>query len=324
MRILLNSEKMLLELLILASALYVGFNIGANDAANTMGACVGGGALGLRRAVLIAAVFALIGGFFGANVTKTIAQDVLPQGNITQIAAVVCLFVSGGIVALATIGAIPVSTSHAIVLAMVGAGLAMGSDLKLENLFWLAFAWVMLPLGIIALSFAVVNLMKSILSRVQSLVDLEITLKCLLIFSGIYASFALGASHAGLVGGMLEGTALMGRFQATLIGSSAIAIGVLLLSGRVIRTVGEGIIPLSPTSAFAMQLSAAIGLTICATIGIPVSSSQSVVAAAIGVGLAQGGSTINKRQVTKIAATWVLVPIAAMIITYLVILQTGA
>jgi PiT family inorganic phosphate transporter len=312
---------MLVEFLIITSALYVGFNIGANDAANTMGACVGGGALGLRRAVLLAGVFVVLGGVLaGSGVAKTISEEIIPSGDLTPVAAAVCLFASGGVVALATIKGIPVSTSHAIILALVGAGLAMGTRLNADKLFWLAAAWVLLPIGMVVLSFALISTLQSFLSRVGSLVQLEIILKYMLIFSAVYASFALGANHAGLAGGMLEGVVFKGsglsRFYATTIGSLTIAAGVILLSGRVIRTVGEGITALSPTSAFAMQFSTAVGLTVCSVFGLPVSSSQAVVAAAVGVGLAQGGSTINKRQVARIAGYWVLVPLGTMAICY--------
>jgi len=315
--------RMLLEFLILASALYVGFNIGANDAANTMGACVGGGALNLRKAVIFASVFVLLGGLFGGNVTRTIAQGILPPGQLTNTAAIVCLFSAGGIVAIATIIGLPVSTSHAIVLSLVGAGMAMQTRIEWGNLLLLATAWVLLPLAMIALSYAIVKVMSVLLSRVESLVSLEILLKYLLIFSGLYASFALGASHAGLAGGMVEGSAVLGRFSATLLGSAAIAIGVLLLSSRVIRTVGEGITPLSPASAFSMQISASIGLTVCSFLGIPVSSSQSVVAAAVGVGLAQGGSAVNVRQVWRITAAWILVPLGTMVLSFLILALMG-
>ncbi len=312
---------MLVEILILAGALYVGFNIGSNDAANCVGACVGGGALGLRRAMVLSAIFALLGGVLaGSGVTKTIAEDVLLE-DLSPWAAAVCLFASGGIVAIATFRGIPVSTSHAIVLALVGAALAMDARLNIDELFSMAIAWVLLPLAIIALSYLVILLLSRLLARISSLVRLEITLKYLLILGGIYASFALGANHAGLAGGMLEGVDLLDHTYAKLLGSIAIALGVLVLSGRVIRTVGQGITTLAPTSAFAMQFSAAIGLTVCSILGIPISSSQTIVAAAIGVGLAQGGSTINRGQVLKIAAYWVIVPVATMVTAYLIMLQ---
>ncbi len=308
---------MITELMIFAGAGWVGLNIGANDAGYCMGACVGGGALGFRRAMLVAAVFAFVGGLFGGEVTRTISQNVLLPRDLTSTVAATCLLVTGSVVAAATFFGIPVSTSHGIVLGIIGAGLGIGAAIETEGVFTVASAWALLPLVMILLSFLLTVALKSVLSRVGSLAGLEITLKYMLVASGIYASFALGASHAGLAGGLLEGAGIMGRFQATLLGSISIAVGLLLLSGRVIKTVAEGITALSPTSAFAMQLSASIGLNICSILGIPVSSSQSIVAAAVGVGLAQGGTAINTRQVTKIALFWIMIPLGTLVVTYL-------
>ncbi len=307
---------MFLELLIMGSAIYLGFNIGANDTANTMGACVGGGALGLRKAITLAAMFVFIGGILGTEVTETIAVGIMPPADLSQILVMVSLFASGSFVALATIRGLPVSTSHALVMSLVGVGLGMGSELNLSQLLKLASAWVIFPLATIPLAFMVIRLIKPLLSRIESLVELEITLKYLLIFSSIYASFALGASHAGLVGGMLEASGLADRTLATLVGSLSISLGVLLLSKRVIQTVGQGVTALSPVPAFAMQLSMAIGLTICSLLGYPVSSSQGIVSAAVGVGLAQGQSRVNRRKITQIILAWALVPSGALIVTF--------
>jgi len=308
---------MMISYLVIAGATWVGFNIGANDGANCVGACIGGGALGFRKAVLLGAAFAFVGGLFGTKVTATISQDVLLPSDLTPMAAAACLFAAGSVVALATTFGMPVSTSHATVLAMVGVGLGTKAHIEMANLAKIVSSWVILPVAMIGLSFLIITVLKSLLSRVSSLVNLEIILKYMLIASSMYASFALGASHAGLAGGMVEGAEILGRFGATLLGSFCIAAGVLFFGGRVIRTLAEGITPLSPVSAFAMQLSAAVGLNVCSILGLPVSSSQAIVAAAVGVGLAQRGTAVNSRQIAKIVVFWIVIPIGTFLATYL-------
>jgi phosphate/sulfate permease len=65
-----------------------------------------------------------------------------------------------------------------------------------------------------------------------------------------------------------------------------------------------------------MQISAALGLTVCSIFGIPISSSQTIVAAAIGVGLSRGGGGVDRYQVEKIAVYWLVIPLATMAITF--------
>jgi phosphate/sulfate permease len=313
-----------LELLILASALYLGFNIGSNDAANCVGACVGGGALSMRTAVGIAAVFAVLGGVIGGSgVAKTVAQGVVPAEELTMPIAIICLLASGLMVTLATFRGIPVSSSHAIVLSIVGAALAAGGGIRSAELGRLALAWILLPIAMIPLSYATFWILDHALSRVTSLIRLELTLKYMLILSGVYASFALGANHAGLAGGLLEGVGLVGRFGGMLLGSLAIGAGVVFLSRRVIGTVGLEITALGPTSAFAMQFSAAVGLTVCSILGIPISSSQTIVFAAVGVGLVHGVGGVDLGRVGRIALYWVAVPLVSTTVAFVIVSILG-
>lgn len=120
--------------------------------------------------------------------------------------------------------------------------------------------------------------------------------------------------------------------QLFFIGGIAISIGVFTYSRRVIMTVGEGIVKLYPVAAFVAVGAHSIVLFLFTSQGIesflishnlpplplvPVSSSQAIVGAVIGIGLLKGGRTVRWRLVGSIASGWVATPIIAAIISFI-------
>jgi len=119
--------------LIIAGA-YVGWNIGANDAGNCIGTTVGSGLLSYRRAILLVAGFAILGGLLqGGNVMHTIGKGIVTS-DLPPLAILVALISGGLFVTLATVFKLPVSTSEAIVGGMLGIGLAAGADINFVTL----------------------------------------------------------------------------------------------------------------------------------------------------------------------------------------------
>ncbi len=137
------------------AGLYMAWNIGANDVANAMGTSVGSGALTLRGAIIVAAVFEFSGAMLvGGTVTKTIRKgivDVAAFGGDPMVIAVgmtCCLLAAALWLNIATYSGWPVSTTHSIVGAVVGFGLIAGG---LDAVNWTVMAkivasWVVSPL----------------------------------------------------------------------------------------------------------------------------------------------------------------------------------
>lgn len=139
---------------------YMALNIGANDVANNMGPAVGANALTMGGAIAIAAVFESAGAFIaGGDVVSTIATGIIAPDSIGDptvfVWAMLAALVSSALwVNLATWIGAPVSTTHAVVGGVVGAGVAaagMGS-VNWEGLLTIAASWVVSPLlgGLIA------------------------------------------------------------------------------------------------------------------------------------------------------------------------------
>jgi PiT family inorganic phosphate transporter len=161
MEIIQESGTIFLVLAIIFGA-YMTWGIGANDVANAMGTSVGSGAITVKQAIVIAAVFEFAGAFIaGGQVTKTIRKGIIDPEPLSSNPE---LLVYGMLAALlaaaiwlmvATTRGWPVSTTHSIVGAIVGFAIAgIGMDaVNWGKIGQIAASWVVSPLlgGLIAL-----------------------------------------------------------------------------------------------------------------------------------------------------------------------------
>jgi len=98
------------------------------------------------------------------------------------------------------------------------------------------------------------------------------------------------------------------------IGGLGIAVGVALWGSRVMKTVGEGITALTNTRGFSIDFSTATIVLVASVLGLPVSTTHTVVGAVVGVGLARGIEAINLSVLKNIFFSWFLtVPTAAVL-----------
>ena len=164
-----------MEHLILITAmlagLYMAWNIGANDVANAMGTSVGSGAVTLRQAVLIAAVFEFSGAFiFGSHVTETVRKGMLDpvafstagpfgaQGPVLLALGMTAALLAAAIwLQISTKLGLPVSTTHSIVGAVIGFGiLAVGMHaIRWGQITEIVASWFVSPLMGGALAFGI-------------------------------------------------------------------------------------------------------------------------------------------------------------------------
>ncbi len=142
--------------------LYMTWGIGANDVANVMGTSVGSGAITVKTAIIIAAVFEFGGAALaGGHVTKTIRKGIIDPSSITQNPEILLLGMLAALLAaavwlmIASSRGWPVSTTHSIVGAVVGFAIAA---IGLEAVEWgkisqIVASWVVSPLLGGAISF---------------------------------------------------------------------------------------------------------------------------------------------------------------------------
>ena len=135
--------------------LYMTWGIGANDVANAMGTSVGSGAITVKQAIVIAAIFEFAGAFIaGGSVTKTIRKGIIDPGPITEnpellVYGMLAALLAAGIwLMIATTRGWPVSTTHSIVGAIVGFAIAgIGMDaVNWAKIGMIAASWVVSPM----------------------------------------------------------------------------------------------------------------------------------------------------------------------------------
>lgn len=91
-----------------------------------------------------------------------------------------------------------------------------------------------------------------------------------------------------------------------LLGGVGIVIGLATYGVRVIRTVGQKITHLTPSRGFAAELAASTTIVVASGTGMPISTTQTLVGAVLGVGMARGISAIDLKVVRNIFASWVI------------------
>ncbi|WP_423211900.1 inorganic phosphate transporter [Paracoccus yeei] len=158
-----QSGEMLVVVTAAVFGAYMALNIGANDVANNMGPAVGANALSMGGAIVIAVIFESAGALIaGADVVSTVAKGIVaPEALDTSAtfvwAMMAALLASALWVNLATWIGAPVSTTHAVVGGVVGAGVA-GAGLgavNWEQMLAIAASWVISPVmgGVVAAAF---------------------------------------------------------------------------------------------------------------------------------------------------------------------------
>lgn len=109
------------------------------------------------------------------------------------------------------------------------------------------------------------------------------------------------------------------------LGGLGIVVGLAVLGKKVIKTIGEGITHLTPSRGFAAELAAASTVVIASGTGLPISTTQTLVGAVLGVGMARGIAALNMGVIRNIVVSWVItLPVgAALAIVIFYILRSA-
>jgi len=331
-----------LVLIFLTSGLFLGWALGANDAANVFGTAVGTKMVKFRTAAIICSVFVILGAVIsGAGASGTLGKlgaiSALPGAFMTALAAAVAVFSM-------TKSGLPVSTSQAIVGAIVGWNMFSGNPTDSDTLMKIMATWVLGPILAAIIAVVLLKFVQFLGRRAKlHMIRVDAYTRVALIFAGAFGAYALGANNIANVVGVfipakpfpdiaIGGFIFSSTQQLFLMGGLAIALGVFTYSKGVMMTVGGNLGRLSPTAAFVAVMAHSIVLFLFASRGleawlasnglptiplVPVSSSQAVVGAIVGISLLRGTSGIRWMTLGKMFAGWVATPFVAGIICFI-------
>ena len=289
---------------------FLGWALGSNDSANVFGTAVSSCMVKYRTATILIAIFVLVGALAGGMPGMRTYSNLTSQSMNTAF----CISLSAAtIVTLMTIAKLKVSTSQAVVGGIIGIGILNGK-IESHSLTKILICWVITPIIAGFISFFMYFFLAKFFRKLHlHFLSYDKLMRILLILAGIYGAYALGANNVANVTGVFYKAGMLKPFNALLIGGLSIGLGALTYSKNVMMTVGRKIIPMDAFTAFIAVLSVAITVNILAIVGVPVSTSQTIVGALIGIGFLKGMRMISKKMVFKIVLGWFFTPVLAAI-----------
>lgn len=336
-------------LLYLTSGLFLGWSLGANDAANVFGTAVGTRMLRFKTATFTCAVFVVIGAVTGGHgTTKTINS----LGNVTSAPSAFIIALAAALTVFGIIRThIPSSSSQAIIGAIVGWNIFSGFPNDLHTLSDIALAWILCPLISAFTAIVIYYLFHWLnpLIKIHLLIK-DFYIRMGLLIAGIFGSLSLGANNVANVVGVFVNSlpfrdygffnlfTITAQMQLFFIGGLAISTGVITYSRKTMFAIGQSLFKLSPELALIAVLTQSLVMFLFTSQNIetwlslhhlptvplvPVSSTQSVIGAITGMGLIRNSNGIKYKILGQMSLSWIATPVIAGILTWLLLKLTA-
>ena len=294
-----------------------------------------------RKAAIIASVFFILGAVIqGSGTSDTLgklgAVNALGGSFTLALAAAITIY-------MMTKFALPISTTQAIVGAIIGWNFFTGNSTDSNTLEKIVMAWIAGPvIGAVFAILLYIIVKKFKKSAKIHLIRFESYIKTGLIVVGAFGAYSLGANNIANVMGVFVPAfhlkdldlwiiTLNSSQQLFLLGGLACATGILTYSWKVMNTIGNNILELSSEAALVVVLAQSLVLFIFSSTGlsnlivktglppipmVPVSSSQVIVGCILGIGLYKGARNINFKVLGEIGLGWIISPVASGLLTF--------
>ena len=314
------SQELIVVILL---ALIFDFLNGMRDVSNVVATMISLRAFSSQTALSIASISEFIGPFlFGVVVARTIADQVVQSGALTLTVIMSALLGAIGWNLITWYFGIPGSSSHALLGGLVGAvWVGVGLDaIKWSGIGKILIALFVSPLIGFLVGFILTRLVyflaRSATPRINNF------FKSAQFFTAIGLALSHGANDAQKAMGIIVLSLVIAGdlpgFQVPtwviVLCAAAMALGASLGGWRVIRTLGAKIYKIRPLHSFSTQLASAIVILVASLFGVPVSTSQVVSSAIIGVGSSERVSKVRWSVAGEIVTAWLItIPASALL-----------
>ena len=309
-------------ILVIILAVMFDFLNGVHDSSNIVATMIASRAFRPQTALALTAIANFFGPFlFGIAVATTIGDEVAQSTALNLDVIIACLV--GAIVwnILTWLLGIPSSSSHALIGGIVGAvmaGAGFGA-IKLHGLEKVLIALFASPLIGFAFGFLITRLIYFLARNATP--DVNWFFKNGQFVTALGMAFSHGTNDAQKTMGIITLSLVIGGYipefrvpvWVIAISAAAIALGTALGGWRLIRTLGGKFYKIRPVHSFSTQLTSGIVILTASAFGLPVSTSQVVSSAIIGVGSSERFGKIRWSVAEEIVTAWfITIPVSAL------------
>ncbi len=304
----------LLVVVIVLSMIFDFIN-GFHDTANAIATSVSTRVLSPKVAVAMAAVLNMVGALTGTAVAKTVGAGLVDAAVVTQVTVISALLAAIIWDVFTWYFGLPTSSSHAILSALVGAGVATAGPgiIIMKGVYKILIGLFLSPIAGLILGFLLMLLLYRLFKHVSHS-RVNKTFNRLQIVSAAYMAFSHGNNDAqktmGIVTMALVSYYKLPTFDVPLwvivLCASAMALGTALGGWRIIKTLGVRLVSLRPIHGFAAEAAAGTIIEIASRIGLPLSTTHVISSTVMGVGASKRLSAVRWGIGSDIVVAWII------------------
>ncbi len=314
---------------IILIALFFEFINGFHDVANVVATPIASRSLSPYQAIILAAVFNVVGAFIGTAVATTISKGLVDANVITHLVLIAGLFAAITWNLFTWYFGIPSSSSHALIGSLVGAAVAASNfgTVHYGVLVWkIIIPMILSPIMAFFVALILVVIVFRVLSKRKTPRKSNAQIRELQVISSSLLALSHGSNDAQKTMsiitlalfsfGMVSTVTYIPTWVIALC-ALTMALGTLTGGMRIIKTLTTRVAKIGPANGFAAEMSSGLLILGASHLGLPVSTTQAASGSIMGAGYPESGG-VNWRVVRTMATAWLLTLPCCMLMSFII------